>query len=145
MFVGESNKGKTSLLMALTRKGKVNQYQDVRLNVNRKPLSTVGVELGDWEYAKQTSLLLVGKKVTFMTWDFGGQVSSSLLTCFTINWNILTLQEEYYATHQCFLSSHALYILVWNVLDGNAGVEKLRPWLENIEVTNTVTYNCVMW
>ena len=85
MFVGESNKGKTSLLMALTRKGKVNQYQDVRLNLNRKPLSTVGVDLGDWEYAKQTSLLLAGKKVTFMTWDFGGQVSSSLLTCFTIN------------------------------------------------------------
>lgn len=75
MFVGESNKGKTSLLMALTKKGKVNYYQDVRLNIKSKPLSTVGVDLGDWEYAKQTGILLAGKKVTFMTWDFGGQVS----------------------------------------------------------------------
>lgn len=83
MFVGESNKGKTSLLMALTRRGKVNHYQDIKLSLNRKPLSTVGVDLGDWEYAKQTGILLPGKKVTFMTWDFGGQVSSSLLTCFT--------------------------------------------------------------
>ena len=81
MFVGESNKGKTSLLMALSKKGKVNCYQDIRLNVNRKPLSTVGVDLGDWEYAKQTNILHAGKKITFMTWDFGGQVSSSLLTC----------------------------------------------------------------
>ena len=83
MFVGESNKGKTSLLMALTKKGKVNYYQEIKLNVNRKPLSTVGVDLGDWEYTKQTSILQAGKKITFMTWDFGGQVSSSLLTCFT--------------------------------------------------------------
>ena len=83
MFVGESNKGKTSLLMALTKKGRVNHYQDIRLNPNRKPLSTVGVDLGDWEYAKQTNIILAGKKITFMTWDFGGQVSSSLLTCFT--------------------------------------------------------------
>ena len=83
MFVGESNKGKTSLLMALTRKGRINHYQDIRLNVNGKPLSTVGVDLGDWEYAKQTNILHAGKKITFMTWDFGGQVSNSLLTCFT--------------------------------------------------------------
>ena len=79
MFVGESNKGKTSLLLALTKKGKANQYQEVKLNVNHKPLSTVGVDLGDWEYAKQTGLLSktgsTAKKITFMTWDFGGQVS----------------------------------------------------------------------
>ena len=40
-------------------------------------------------------------------------------------------QEEYYATHQCFLTSRSLYLLVWNVVDGLVG---LRPWLENIEV-----------
>lgn len=83
MFVGDSNKGKTSLLMALTRRGKVNHYQDIKLNLNRKPLSTVGVDLGDWEYAKQTTLITAGKKITFMTWDFGGQVSINFLTCFT--------------------------------------------------------------
>ena len=77
MFVGESNKGKTSLLLALTKKGRVSHYQEVQMNVNCKPLSTVGVDLGDWEYAKQTGLLSGGsaKKIMFMTWDFGGQVS----------------------------------------------------------------------
>ena len=30
---------------------------------------TVGVELGDWEYGPGNK-----PKVTFMTWDFGGQV-----------------------------------------------------------------------
>jgi len=78
MFVGDSNKGKTSLLLALTKKGRVNHYQEVKFNVNHVPLSTVGVDLGDWEYAKQTGLLSKtgsgAKKITFMTWDFGGQV-----------------------------------------------------------------------
>ena len=76
MLVGESNKGKTSLLLALTKKGRMNHYQEVKLGVNHKPLSTVGVNLGDWEYAKQ-GLLSGGsaKKIMFMTWDFGGQVS----------------------------------------------------------------------
>ena len=55
-------------------------------------------------------------QVTFMTWDFGGQ-------------------EEYYATHQCFLTQRSLYVLVWNVNDGVEGLKNLRHWLENIGVS----------
>jgi len=107
MFVGDSNKGKTSLLLALTKKGRVNHYQEVKLNINHIPLSTVGVDLGDWEYTKQTGLLSKAgsgaKKITFMTWDFGGQVSAYITTqCVYVFY-----QEEYYATHQCSMfSSH---------------------------------------
>lgn len=43
-------------------------------------------------------------------------------------------QEEYYATHQFFLTNRSLYLLVWSVKDGVAGLHSLKPWLENIEV-----------
>ena len=46
-------------------------------------------------------------------------------------------QEEYYATHQCFLSRRSLYLVVWNVMDGREGVEELKPWLLNIQVRRT--------
>ena len=42
-------------------------------------------------------------------------------------------QEEYYATHQCFLTKRSLYLLLWNVIDGEKGLQRLKPWLENIE------------
>lgn len=46
----------------------------------------------------------------------------------------LTSQEEYYVTHQCFLSSRSLYLAVWNVTHGEKGIEDLGPWLHNIQV-----------
>ena len=70
MMVGAANRGKTSLLLNLVKKGKMKRFTEVERGFNDVPLSTVGVELGDWEYSHG-----VGKpKVTFMTWDFGGQV-----------------------------------------------------------------------
>ena len=110
MVIGNSNVGKTSLLLNLTHKGRVTRFKEVEKGVNKLPLSTVGVDLGDWEYP-----LSKKQKVTFMTWDFGGQ-------------------EEYYATHQCFLTQRSLYVLVWNVQMKEAGLESIKPWLENIGV-----------
>ena len=115
MFIGNSNVGKTSLLLNLTCKGKVTHFKEVERGVNKQPLSTVGVNLGDWEYQNSRR-----PKVTFMTWDFGGQ-------------------EEYYATHQCFLTQRSLYVLVWNVETREKGLESLKPWLENIGVCMTAT------
>lgn len=45
----------------------------------------------------------------------------------------MCVQEEYYATHQCFLTRRSLYLLVWSVMDGKEGLRSLKPWLENIE------------
>ena len=86
-------------------------------------LSTVGVDVGIWRYRKDLEPDLRGKRrslkamksVTFYTWDFGGQ-------------------EEYYVTHQCFLSTRSLYLAVWDVEEGEAGIEGLGPWLHNIQV-----------
>ena len=71
--------------------------------------STIGVDIGDWSYW----LSMFKPTFTFSVWDFAGQ-------------------EEYYATHQVFLSKRSLYLAVWNVLDERKGIEELRPWLNNI-------------
>ena len=71
--------------------------------------STVGVDVSEWRYKPN-----FGKKpFHFSIWDFAGQ-------------------QEYYATHQCFLSQHSLYLLLFNLSDGDAGVQELMPWLNNI-------------
>ena len=44
------------------------------------------------------------------------------------------LQEDYYATHQCFLSKRSLYLVLWNVNDGDDGINELESWLRNIQV-----------
>ena len=79
------------------------------LNNEVSNLSTVGIELNEWTYAPA----VLGQKFTFQIWDFGGQ-------------------EEYYATHQCFLSARSLYLVVWRLTDGDEGIGELRLWLDNI-------------
>ena len=81
------------------------------LNKDIGNMSTVGVDVIEWKYAPSYTK----KTFHFSIWDFAGQ-------------------EEYYATHQCFLSKRSLYLLVWNVTEGDAGVADLKPWLNNISV-----------
>ena len=71
--------------------------------------STTGVDITQWKYSPAYNR----KTFYFSIWDFAGQ-------------------EEYYATHQCFLSKRSLYLLVWNVTEGDAGVADLKPWLNSI-------------
>ena len=59
-------------------------------NINMKSgkgvsMSTVGVDIGDWTYEKRGMTPNSFGPVVFRTWDFGGQ-------------------QEYYTTHQYFLS-----------------------------------------
>ena len=71
--------------------------------------STVGVDISEWWFKPS-----LGKKpYHFSIWDFGGQ-------------------QEYYATHQCFLSPRSLYLLLFNLKDKEKGVQELKPWLNNI-------------
>ena len=72
---------------------------------------SLGVEISDLVIKKNA----FDKKFTFKVWDFGGQ-------------------EDYYTTHQCFLSTMSLYLLVWRLIDGEEGVNGLIPWLDNIAV-----------
>ena len=71
--------------------------------------STVSVDVTEWWYKPS-----LGKnRFQFSIWDFGGQ-------------------EEYYATHQCFLTERSLYLLLFNLRHKEEGVQELRPWLNNI-------------
>ena len=62
---------------------------------------------------------------TFRVWDFAGQ-------------------EEYYATHQCFLSERALYLLVWDLTEGKDGVWGLKSWLDNLTVRISSPYVAIV-
>ena len=73
--------------------------------------STAGVDITEWKYSPAYNK----KTFHFSIWDFA-------------------CQEEYCATHQCFLSKRSLYLLVWNVTEGDAGVADLKPWLDSISV-----------
>ncbi|RNA38605.1 serine threonine- kinase pats1 [Brachionus plicatilis] len=70
---------------------------------------TDGIEIDDWIIDLED-----GSNLTFSMWDFAGQ-------------------SVYYNTHQFFLSSRGVYLLVWNVRLGSeyAGLEF---WLSSISV-----------
>jgi GTPase SAR1 family protein len=68
----------------------------------------LGVEISDLSI-KRGPFGTFSREYTFKVWDFGGQ-------------------EDYYTTHQCFLSTMSLYLLVWRLIDGEKGVAGLIPW-----------------
>ena len=81
--------------------------------------STVGVDISEWSYRSGFGR----PKFHFSIWDFGGQ-------------------EEYYATHQCFLSQESLYLLLFNLKHGREGVKEIQPWLNNLALR--VPRSCVI-
>ncbi|XP_022171675.1 leucine-rich repeat serine/threonine-protein kinase 1 isoform X1 [Myzus persicae] len=128
MIVGVQGIGKTSLLDQLRQEGtgsykkKPVDHWAKRMgnkNINQKTnkgtnISTVGVDIGDWVYEKKIRGNSQYGPVMFRTWDFGGQ-------------------NEYYATHQYFLSKRSLYIVVWKITDGHRGIAEILQWLVNIQ------------
>jgi len=124
MLVGVQGIGKTTLLSMMRAEGGSQKHGPTdhwakrmgatgsnKSGKSGKPLSTVGVDIG--------SLVLESRggrpPVTFRTWDFGGQ-------------------REYYATHLYFLSKRSLYLVLWNVCDGEKGLNEILQWLVNIQV-----------
>ncbi|KAK3762803.1 hypothetical protein RRG08_040498 [Elysia crispata] len=103
MVVGYGGRGKTSLLQALKKK--------IRSSIIEKPPVTVGVIVDDWKYERQRNNRTV--TYTLNTWDFAGQ-------------------EDFYSTHQCFLSNRTLYLVVYDISMGTDEIDKLKPWLSNI-------------
>ena len=71
--------------------------------------STVGVDISQWRL-KPTS---DKQTYTFSIWDFSGK-------------------EEYFSIDQCFFFQCSLYLLLFNLKEGDKGVQELRPWLNNI-------------
>ncbi|KAL0808287.1 hypothetical protein ABMA28_012782 [Loxostege sticticalis] len=120
MLVGLQGIGKTSLLECLRQESAIHHRRKptdhwAKRMGNKTPrrgnISTVGVDIGTWVYEKHRS---TRGPVTFRTWDFGGQ-------------------QEYYATHQYFLSRRSLYLVVWKATDGRNGLAGAIEWLRSIQ------------
>ncbi|XP_074646294.1 leucine-rich repeat serine/threonine-protein kinase 1-like [Tubulanus polymorphus] len=119
MVVGPQKVGKTAMLEQLRHREHnskiIQKTRAERLGfekVKRKEKSgnyvpTDGVDIN--------TLIMKHDKVHIRTWDFGGQ-------------------KNFYATHQYFLSSRALYVVVWNISqDLDDGLKDVHQWLVNIQ------------
>ena len=71
--------------------------------------SVVGLHIREWCYRPSAGR----RTFYFDIWDFGGQ-------------------EEYYATHQCFLSQNSMYLVLFNLTHRDKGVEEVRFWLNDL-------------
>jgi hypothetical protein len=101
MLIGYGNMGKTSLLHALMGQ----PFTDGRPG-------TDGVDVIDWKLPLPDAAPSSSRSIVFSCWDFAGQ-------------------EEYYATHQLFLSDRCIYMLVWNPRVRKT-TEGIDYWLKSI-------------
>ncbi|KAL6069141.1 Myotubularin-like phosphatase domain [Balamuthia mandrillaris] len=124
MFVGDENVGKTSLLRNLLLKHKSktqataanaaeaekekDKDREAYLNV-----ATDGIDIHRW-MVPHPNKALKGSHVVFSCWDFAGQ-------------------EVYYATHSFFLSGRAMYIVLFNLVNGVEDTSRVEYWLQSID------------
>ena len=122
-FVGNERNGKSTLMSHLG-KGKILLFgpQCNAFTLKPKQLQeayrpTTGVETGVWELNKPRRWdhgAANSSLIRFICWDFGGK-------------------EEYFPAYQCFMCQRSIYIVVWDITEGDIGVKGLEKWLQCIE------------
>ncbi|KAL3853636.1 hypothetical protein ACJMK2_017166 [Sinanodonta woodiana] len=103
MVVGYGGRGKTTMLHTLMKDRES----------KREDRPTVGVVVRDWKYERQVEDKRGKVVYTLTTWDFAGQ-------------------EEFYSTHQCYLSNRAVYLVVFSLKLGMSDIDQLKSWLSSI-------------
>ena len=73
--------------------------------------NTTECNISKWEYKS----FGFGPRFSFFVWDMGSA-------------------GGYYTTYQCFLTECSLYLLLFNLTDGEEGVGKLEPWLTSLDL-----------
>ena len=78
-----------------------------------------GLDISEWWYRPS-----IGRRAFhFNIWDFSGEI-------------------EYNNICRCFLTQHTLYLLLFNLENGDNGAEELRPWLNSIALQ--APHSCVI-
>lgn len=80
-----------------------------------------GVEVSEMDMQEKKKILFfpAGAKVTFQVWDFAGQ-------------------KDFHLMHMCFLPSIGLYILVFNLMDGEPGIKVSLINLHELESKHSI-------
>ena len=102
VFIGAPGRGKTTLLQCILKAGPVSRKPQ------RPVISTLGVRVTDWKYPHRSGVMY-----NLKCWDFAGQ-------------------EDFYSTHQCFLSPRSIFVLVYDFSKGTSELDSIVPWLLNI-------------
>ena len=117
MFVGKAGRGKTTLLRRISERGQrglqenwVLSRMSAEAKQYQKDLSTVGIVVSDWTYTKklqteQTKTQL--RNITFMTWDFGGQVGVVTMGINPLMWGHNYI-AHHYMTHFTHVHVHTV-------------------------------------
>ncbi|XP_065915801.1 leucine-rich repeat serine/threonine-protein kinase 1-like [Dysidea avara] len=107
-------------LMVLGKPGVGKSTIVARLLSKQISNESCSIVISKWKHTPQSS----GKRTfNFRIWDF-------------------TNQEGYDATYHCFLSKRSMYLLLWNVTEGDDGVSSLKPFLDSI--STQVPDSCVI-
>lgn len=122
MVVGNGNVGKTTLLRRLrvmtdrSSRTKVSRFSGFKKNSSwmasneSVPLLTDGIDITDWDVDTDSKEV---DRITLNAWDFAGQ-------------------EVYYTTHQFFLTSRSIYLVVFNLVEPDHEKWKINYWLQSI-------------
>lgn len=138
VFVGQENVGKTSLMKILRKSSSKKLSHFLKKKKKEENLATDGIDIKEWipEYSeypqsfKESMNMLnlspsqfEANKVIYSTWDFAGQ-------------------DVYYPTHQFFMSSRSIYLIVFNMVDLVSS--KVEYWLEMVKIRSGKTAKAIL-
>jgi len=75
--------------------------------------ATHGISIFSQEIDHPLARKMTNEKVIMSVWDFGGQ-------------------HDYYNNHHYFLSTRAVFLVTWNIMDGKKGLEGLNFWFSSL-------------